>query len=249
MTKLFNLFFGNAFSVLIACLILTVIGAVVFMIMTIVINKKAENITVLQIEPFAGEDEAVAQVTIADVKNKLHFYNIKHNAVYKTNGKVENVIIGAILITALDIYCNKYFGMDFNLYNQVQHDRVEKEIAEMNAAISEREKRAEEELETYQDELYKKNLDNMLKENNMKPKAEPAKLLPNGWKWIQYDDGSGSLTNGSNSYFSYDLSTMEYWDLNNKVQFFKDYPYRTPDSFDKFKEFAEKQILSLNYCA
>ena len=89
----------------------------------------------------------------------------------------------------------------------------------------------------------------MLKENNMKPKAEPAKLLPNGWKWIQYDDGSGSLTNGSNSYFSYDLSTMEYWDLNNKVQFFKDYPYRTPDSFDKFKEFAEKQILSLNYCA
>ena len=32
MTKLFNLFFGNAFSVLIACLILTVIGAVVFMI-------------------------------------------------------------------------------------------------------------------------------------------------------------------------------------------------------------------------
>lgn len=56
-----------------------------------------------------------------------------------------------------------------------------------------------------------------------------AKLLDDGWHWKIYDDGSGHLENAEGkSFFSFDIATQEYVDLNNKWQFMTNYPDSTP---------------------
>ena len=59
--------------------------------------------------------------------------------------------------------------------------------------------------------------------------------LPDGWKWVQYDDGSGHLDSPEHKkYFFYDLSTKEF-----KIK--KDDEYeKFEGSFEEFKKYAEK---------
>lgn len=60
-------------------------------------------------------------------------------------------------------------------------------------------------------------------------KCLKAKLLADVWYWKIYDDGSGHLENADGkSYFSFDIQTQEYVDLNNKWQFMREYPKSTP---------------------
>lgn len=72
---------------------------------------------------------------------------------------------------------------------------------------------------------------------------EQAKLLPGGWFWTDYDDGSGRLKSpDGKSFFSYDLCTMEYKYMDNENWlFWKDYPQQM--YLSEFKEYAEKCVL------
>ena len=72
-------------------------------------------------------------------------------------------------------------------------------------------------------------------------KYVPAETLP-GWRWCQYDDGSGHLENPDGEhYFGYDISTQEYIDpRTGKWNFMKNYPGSTP--FGEFKADAEKYV-------
>lgn len=72
-----------------------------------------------------------------------------------------------------------------------------------------------------------------------------AMLLPEGWFWTDYDDGSGDLESPDGKrFFGYDLSTREYRDiLTGRWTFWKDYPDMMPLS--ELKEFAEKSVLEM----
>ena len=71
-----------------------------------------------------------------------------------------------------------------------------------------------------------------------------AELLPEGWKWVMYDDGSGSIHSPDNKhYFGYDLGPYSNvgW-----IEYQKEYDSRWDifqDDFKKFQEYAEKYIL------
>lgn len=75
-------------------------------------------------------------------------------------------------------------------------------------------------------------------------KIERASMLPPGWNWRMYDDGSGSLRNpDGKSYFSYDISTQEYKvEYGRQWDFMPNYPSKTP--FSEFQKFAEKYIIT-----
>lgn len=74
-------------------------------------------------------------------------------------------------------------------------------------------------------------------------KFSKAKLLAEGWQWKMYDDGSGHLENADGkSYFSFDIETQEYVNLNNKWRFMSEYPDFT--SYEKFKAEMEIDIVS-----
>ena len=75
-------------------------------------------------------------------------------------------------------------------------------------------------------------------EENYEPEYIPAKLLPEGWIWKKYDDGSGCLLSPEKEVFmDYDLISNEYWFSKDKEYHF--FPGR---GFDRF-EFMEKEIL------
>ena len=77
-------------------------------------------------------------------------------------------------------------------------------------------------------------------ESELIPVKVPAELLPEGWMWEQYIDGSGHLVSPEGAcYFGYDMLTKEYVDpLKEKWDDFPDYV-----SLDEFMKFAEKKIL------
>ena len=95
------------------------------------------------------------------------------------------------------------------------------------------------------DERYPYGVIKLLNIVEMKKEATPfisdSNILPAGWKWRHYCDGSGSLcTQDGNTYLSYDLETREYMFANMAWEFFPDYPEHM--SRDEFVEFAEKLI-------
>lgn len=70
-----------------------------------------------------------------------------------------------------------------------------------------------------------------------------TKLLNEGWKWVDYDDGSGHLKNPEGkSVISYDYTTQEYRDVHGEWQFMSNYPATTP--WDQFKTDIENLIVS-----
>lgn len=74
------------------------------------------------------------------------------------------------------------------------------------------------------------------------PETTPATNLPDGWVWVDYWDGSGSLHSPNDKqYFSYDLQTCEYDRYNNGKWNYWEPPMFLPI----FKDFAEKEILKL----
>lgn len=83
---------------------------------------------------------------------------------------------------------------------------------------------------------------------NEERKVVQAENLPEGWKWVHYDDASGHLKSpqGKN-YFSYDWNTGEYQTTEDKnYDFFLNENYDTGGysigSFKEFKTFAENWI-------
>ena len=80
----------------------------------------------------------------------------------------------------------------------------------------------------------------------------PASLLPKGWEWRMYDDGSGGLyTPEDKQVITYDLSSSEYRDLRysydnwkGKWQFFSGYPYET-QSKSEFMKSIEESMLAM----
>lgn len=96
---------------------------------------------------------------------------------------------------------------------------------------------AEEEFEKYSNNdliiSYKNN-----KESEEDKQIIEAKSLPKGWKWIEYNDGSGHLNSPDDeNYFFYDLQTKEY-----KIKKDEHYDLYTGTFFD-FKKYAEKYII------
>lgn len=75
-----------------------------------------------------------------------------------------------------------------------------------------------------------------------------AENLPEGWIWINYDDGSGYLQSpDGKEYFEYDWTTGEYKVTPDKsYDFFMVENYQSGGysigGFDKFKEYAEDYI-------
>lgn len=56
----------------------------------------------------------------------------------------------------------------------------------------------------------KKKCEEFIRENMVSKEEEKAELLPDGWHWVHYEDGSGSLQSPSGEhYFAYDLDTRE----------------------------------------
>ena len=74
-------------------------------------------------------------------------------------------------------------------------------------------------------------------------KRQQAKLLPKGWTWQMYEDGSGCLVDPKGQeFFIYDCVTQEYQISQHKRnQYMENYPGATP--FDEFQKFAERWIL------
>lgn len=70
-----------------------------------------------------------------------------------------------------------------------------------------------------------------------------AMLLDDGWKWVEYDDGSGHLENpNGKSVISYDYTTQEYRDVHGNWKFMNNYPGTTP--WDQFKTDMENLIVA-----
>lgn len=74
------------------------------------------------------------------------------------------------------------------------------------------------------------------------PRTTPAANLPDGWVWVDYWDGSGSLHSPNDKqYFSYDLQTYEYDQYDNG----KWSHWEPPMLLATFKDFAEKEMLKI----
>jgi hypothetical protein len=77
----------------------------------------------------------------------------------------------------------------------------------------------------------------------MECKNVPASLLPEGWHWIMFEDGSGSLVSPKGvSYYSYDIAS--YW-----AEKWMEYKKDSNSSWDifygelnEFKKYAERCI-------
>ncbi len=70
-----------------------------------------------------------------------------------------------------------------------------------------------------------------------------AMLLNDGWRWIEYDDGSGHLENpNGKSIISFDYTTQEYRDVHGNWRFMNNYPCYT--SWDQFKTDMENLIVA-----
>ena len=76
-----------------------------------------------------------------------------------------------------------------------------------------------------------------------RPSHVPSSLLPEGWNWVQWNDGSGYLCNPNEEiYFEYDLCTIpggvEYKESS-------EYQWNSFDGdFNEYKKFAETIVLS-----
>ena len=69
-----------------------------------------------------------------------------------------------------------------------------------------------------------------------------AKLIDD-WSWVLYEDGSGHIENSkAKQLCSFDYTTQEVKDLNNRWQFMNEYPYRTP--WEMFKTDVENTLVS-----
>lgn len=85
-------------------------------------------------------------------------------------------------------------------------------------------------------------------ESDEETKVVQAENLPEGWKWVHYDDASGHLKSPQGKdYFSYDWNTGEYQTTEDKnYDFFLNENYDTGGysigSFKEFKTFAENWI-------
>ena len=72
------------------------------------------------------------------------------------------------------------------------------------------------------------------------PEITPSANLPDGWVWVDYWDGSGSLNSPDGKhYFSYDLHTGEYHQCDNEEWRY----WGLPMFLAMFKDFAEKEML------
>lgn len=70
-----------------------------------------------------------------------------------------------------------------------------------------------------------------------------AMLINDGWKWVEYDDGSGHLENpNGKSIISFDYTTQEYRDVHGEWKFMNNYPDTTP--WDQFKTDMENLIVA-----
>ena len=75
--------------------------------------------------------------------------------------------------------------------------------------------------------------------DNLNKKAR----LIDDWSWVLYEDGSGHIENSKGKQFcSFDYTTQEVKDLNNRWQFMNEYPYRTP--WEMFKTDVENTLVS-----
>ena len=75
--------------------------------------------------------------------------------------------------------------------------------------------------------------------DNLNKKAR----LIDDWSWVLYEDGSGHIENLEGKQFcSFDYTTQEVKDLNNRWQFMNEYPYRTP--WEMFKTDVENTLVS-----
>lgn len=75
-----------------------------------------------------------------------------------------------------------------------------------------------------------------------------AMLLGDGWKWVEYDDGSGHLENpNGKSVISFDYTTQEYRDLHGEWKFMDNYPDSTPLS--QFKTDIENTIVAEEFAS
>lgn len=74
-------------------------------------------------------------------------------------------------------------------------------------------------------------------------KSNQSELLPKGWIWKIYVDGSGYLVDPEgHHFFNFDCATQEYKNPDSKKwQFMENYPEHTP--FKEFQKFAEQWIL------
>ena len=75
--------------------------------------------------------------------------------------------------------------------------------------------------------------------DNLNKKAR----LIDDWSWILYEDGSGHIENSEDKQFcSFDYTTQEVKDLNNRWQFMNEYPCRTPwEMFNRYFYQKESQ--------
>lgn len=72
-----------------------------------------------------------------------------------------------------------------------------------------------------------------------------AQVLPDGWKWRDFEDGSGSLRSPNGKrYVQYDLSTKEYRYKGEQWQFFMGYPYGT-EYLESVKERVEFNVRDM----
>lgn len=81
-------------------------------------------------------------------------------------------------------------------------------------------------------------------------KLEQAKLLPKGWIWKKYDDGSGCLKSpDGKDYMSYDLSTNEYQVTRDSSYDFFPLSYYYGDGFDPSEfnpfDYMEQEVKRL----
>ena len=74
---------------------------------------------------------------------------------------------------------------------------------------------------------------------NLEPRITSAKLLPKGWEWRFYDDGSGGLYSPEDeNVVEVDYSTSEYR-YKGEWHFMNGYPYGTIDSDDFTNDMEE----------
>jgi hypothetical protein len=97
------------------------------------------------------------------------------------------------------------------------------------------------ELQNFQEEEMSSLISDEDYDDDISPKVNQAQTLPEGWTWIDYDDGSGVINSpeGAAS-FSYDLQTQEYVSPDGNGHFWHEYPCGM--GLLDFKTYAEKYI-------